>query len=208
MQITPAEVYNLQKWMETMKQVYSGIQKGLGYNNSLEMCTEGWDPVEKNDFKAWVNFYSQGEHLKYKTANQIKNGQYFQGPGINIPMEHLVSSLPSPPQTGISSEPTEQEISHKKVLSLIGRLNAAEKLFTELKVQKYLGQRGVKIEDCLEALHALKRKIQSASFRVLASLVQDLEFKEISKVATDKLIEDFLYREFYRVGEKKQLSNF
>lgn len=199
--IIPAPEYNLQKWMETMKKVYSGLQKGLGYNNSLELCTEGWDEVERQDFKAWVNFYSQGEHLKYKTANKF--GQYLQAPGINIPMEHLVSSLPTAPQTGISSEPTEQEISHKKVLSLIGRLNAAEKLFTDLKVQKYLGQRGVKVEDCLEALHALKRKIQSASFRVLAALVEDLEFKTISKTATDKLLEDFLYREFYRIGLKQ-----
>lgn len=199
-QILPLQQYNIDKWLETMKKIYSGLQKGVGYNNSLELCTEGWDPVEKNDFQSWVKYYSQGEHLKYKTA------QYYQAPGVNIPIEDLVSSLPAVPQTGISNTPNESEIAQKKIFSLIGRLNAAEKLFTDPQVQKALGKRGVKVEDCLEGLHALKRKIQSASFRVLASLVEDLELKEISKTATDNILEDFLYREFYRVGERKNLD--
>lgn len=168
---------NLQKWMETMRTIYSYANQGHDFNHAYEKLTETWDPVEKLDFKHWMAFYQENNHKKYSQAMKIAN--LFN----KIPVDNLKASLPKIevplPKNPILSEEQKKEEIKKKIRAIIGRLNAAEKLATDPEVQKELQKvLDIGIGKWLEELQWVKRQVQLAPMKNIASpILEDLIHK-------------------------------
>lgn len=161
--------YNLNKWLDTTRQIYKVHKSGHDLAQSTEFAIKDWDTMEKNDFKNWLKYYQSGQQLAYKTAFTVGDG---------VDLSRLKASLPGIP--GLIYNETEeeslksreldkkQEIERKRQ-ALIGRLNSAEKIFyTQIKD---LFKSESEAEAWLETLHSLKRKVQSIKN---AETIQDI----------------------------------
>lgn len=187
--------HNLQKWMDTVYQVFGDMNQGLSFFEAFEKATQGWNKGEKRDFRHWIDFYQSGAHLKYKTAQE-----YYQlngdGPPV-IPMDHLSAKMPGyqKPHSDKSQDKIDRELKEleekkkqqeaearkaelrKKIIS---RLQAAEKIVTDPEAQKdLLNAVDMGLPKWLETLHSLKRSIQTAPMRSSASpILYDLIAKQ------------------------------
>jgi hypothetical protein len=199
--------YDINKWMSSMKNIYTLSSQGLPFKQAFEETTNNWDKIERNDFEKWISYYQQGNHMKYKTAQD-----YYQlngdGPPL-IPMNHLSAKLPGVSVPGmpqmdmfnaqdkIDKELKELEEKKKKEEAefkkselrkkIISRLQAAEKIVTDPSIQQDLnGAIDMGLGKWLETLHSLKRSIQTAPMRSSAScILQDLIFKESNRLKAD-----------------------
>lgn len=177
--------YNVQKWIQSMKEIYALEYKGYPLQQAFDIITDKWDKMEKKDFNHWLKFYQSNQHLAYKTASD-----YIDNSGALLPINGLRANIPGVPSR-ISdypqnipnindyndSEAYQRQLAQEnkmilaqKVQALIGRLNAAEKIFTSANFKKVLDE---DYEPWLAALHDLKRKIQLAHIRN-ASMITDL----------------------------------
>jgi hypothetical protein len=183
----PAQPYNVQKWIDTTKNIYVLVLKGHTEPEAFDILTNKWDKMEKLDFKHWLKFYQSNQHLAYKKAD----GNYIENSGTVIPINNLKAHLPGVPsripdfvrqdvQNIVDFENAEDEKRYReeqaklmlaqKVQALIGRLNSAEKIFTSANFKNVLDS---EYEPWLASLHDLKRKIQLAKIRN-ATLISDL----------------------------------
>ena len=153
---------NIQKWMGTMQQLYQLVHQGVNYNQASTELLNNWEIMEQKDFRNWMRFYEEGAHKKYKIANHLEVGS-----GNFIPMEHLRSQMPMrmpemqeylPKKT---QEQEDKEDVKKKIKGIISRLNSAERMSTDWRVQqelqKYLD---IGVSKWLETLQSIKRHIQ------------------------------------------------
>ncbi len=187
---------NVQKWMESMRHIYAYSYQGVPFQAALDQVTKDWDVMEKKDFVNWLKFYQDKGHQKYKTAQQ-----YYQvGPGAVLPLDHLRAELPGPMPdmsqfevsrpTPAQTEAEKKEQIKKKVKSIVGRLNAAERLATDPEVQKEL-QRCLEIGvgRWLEELQKVKRMVQLAPMRSAASpILEDLMIRHANCLRHEGLI--------------------
>lgn len=185
---------NVNKWMQSMRDTYAQAQSGLGWENAFDNVTADWDDMEKQDFKRWLSFYQQDAHNKYKTAqfapSHIENGGSF------IPnVDHLRSALPNrvPDMSpfvvhqdvnNVQERQLQKEHIEKKIQSLIGRLNSAEKIATNPQVQVALKKcLQMSVEEWVSMLQKLKREIQLAPMRVsTSSLIEDIIYKNANQI--------------------------
>jgi hypothetical protein len=180
--------YNIKKWMNSMQQIYSQSAV-IGWNNSFNQITAGWDNMEKEDFKKWMSFYQEDSHNKYKTAQYIENGGSF------IPVDHLKATLPSKqpnmslftPNKDINNNDEKENqrlLVERKIQSLIGRLNSAEKIATNPHVQLALKKSLLmSVDDWVSLLQKLKREIQLVPMRVTtATLIDDIIYKNANQI--------------------------
>lgn len=191
----PKNPYNIKRWIEAMNNLYQQA-KIIGYNNAFNQITNKWDEMEKLDFKTWLKFYEQDNHLKYKQA------QY-------IPLDALKAALPpaySPRDLQVNEdEQTENPVIVKKqivpdkksldflIKSLLSRLTAAENIATKSNVRDALDKAGINIKEWFTLLHRLKLEIQSAPIRTATAsdLIEDIIVKN-ANTASNKLTKDFL----------------
>lgn len=159
---SPKPERNINKWVETTKELYSLLQT-QPYNQAFNIVTASWDDNEKFDFKNWLGFYQQEADKKYKIAQFNP-----------IPISALKAEVPD------LNKKDEQLDVEKVIKSIISRLAAAERLATlNLDVRSQLEKRlAVGLGPWLEALHGLKRQIQTLKTQRAASIAEDLIIKE------------------------------
>lgn len=186
--------HNIGRWMKSMQEVYMQSPR-VGWSKAFDAVTNGWDDMEKRDFKNWMSFYQEGGHQKYKTA-QFLPSTYVENGGSFIPVDHLKSSLPGK-QPDMSSFTVSQDVNavqekeaqkalvERKIQSLVGRLNSAEKIATNPQVQLALKQcLQMSVDEWVSLLQKLKREIQLAPmrFRAANSLLDDIVYKNANQV--------------------------
>ncbi len=181
--------HNINKWMKSMQEVYA-ISPLLGWTQAFNKTTAGWDDMEKSDFKKWISFYQEDAHHKYKTAQL-----YLENGGAFIPnIDHLKAKLPGR-EPDMSSFMVSQDINNaqekelqkaiveRKIQSLIGRLNSAEKIATNPQVQLALKKcLHMGVDEWVSLLQKLKREIQLAPTRITSSnLIEDIIYKNANQ---------------------------
>lgn len=153
---------NLSRWIETLQALYANASDS-NFNQTLDSLTSTWDPMEKQDFKHWLNFYTEGAQYKYKTA------QY-----LDIPPDPFKALQPDLSHLRSPEQEEQIEIADK-IRAAISRLNSVEKIVTSPKVQKSLRYLDMGVSQWLEELHKLKRMLQLAPLRnVNSTLCEDL----------------------------------
>ncbi|HLG27268.1 MAG TPA: hypothetical protein VI423_05740, partial [Paenisporosarcina sp.] len=178
-----------------MREVYSQTQRGIDLVDAFNYVTSGWDEMEKQDLKRWMKFYEQNAHNKYKTAQF--GPSYIENGGSFIPnVDHLRSGLPIR-QPDMSPFAMNQDVNdarerqlqkeqvEKKIQSLVGRLNSAEKIATNPQVQVALKKcLQMSVEEWVSLLQKLKREIQLVPMRTTtsASLVEDIIYRNANQV--------------------------
>jgi hypothetical protein len=175
--------HNLNKWLDTVKNIYNLHFKGYDLGESTELLIKDWDTMEKNDFKNWLKFYQTNQNKSYKIA------QFTVGDGI--PIDHLIRRTPDFPSKIMDPRNEEweklQENSQKQKLerqrqALIGRLNSAEKIVSTNAGNLFKTE--AEINSWLETLHSLKRKIQTIKS---AATLQDVIIASANKLKFDGL---------------------
>jgi hypothetical protein len=63
-------VRDVDKWIASLKEIYSKMYEGEDRETASKQVTEGWNSMEKSDFNNWAKFYEGKNHEKYnvKTA--------------------------------------------------------------------------------------------------------------------------------------------
>lgn len=191
---------NIKKWMEAMRNIYIRSNM-IGWTAAYNEITSGWDDMEKRDFKDWMLFYQEGAHNKYKTAQYLSSpaspssplAHVENGGGFVPNVDHLRAAFPNrePDMSSfvVTKEPvdksTEKEQVARKIQSLIGRLNSAEKIFTTPQVQIALKKTlQISPDEWVSLLQKLKREIQLAPMRATsASLIEDIIYKNANQIA-------------------------
>jgi hypothetical protein len=180
--------HNIDKWLEATKKIYLLINNNdISFYEAFDKITSEWDAMEKIDFKYWLSFYQQDGDKAYKKASyyDINNA------GTYIPMnwkdksntsdQDIKAKIPKipprvvpPVKTDTDEEKIDKKIKQKEeqdavavlVRKIIGRLNSAEKLITDVNAAKLLGKN---LETWLSALQSIKRMIQVAPFQGVIS---------------------------------------
>ncbi len=197
--------HNLQKWMVAMRSYYFLRNQGYPLSYSFNIATKEWDDMEREDFKHWLSFYQENGHTKYKTAQINTEPRYYQaGEGAMIPLDHLKAKLPGMPDMSqyqdrdlslLAEQQNKKQEAENFIKAIVGRLNAAERLITKPEVQTVLKEMlRMGLPEWLEALHRLKREIQTAPIQARAAL-KNLKIKDINTQATNILIQDLLFKE-------------
>lgn len=180
--------HNIDKWLEATKKIYLLINNNdISFYEAFDKITSEWDAMEKLDFKYWLSFYQQDGDKAYKKASyyDINNaGTYVPmnwKDKSNVSDQEVKSKIPQiPPRVvpPVKSETDEDKIDKKLkqkeeqdavavlVKKIIGRLNSAEKLITDVNAAKLLGKN---LETWLSALQSIKRMIQVAPFQGVIS---------------------------------------
>jgi len=100
-------IRDIDAWTKALKDIYILNGQGIPYNKAFSIITEDWNPMVKNDFKTWVRYYQENTHEKYKIANDWMEERQIQ------------------PEVSVQKKvKTKEDVKQ----SLLGRLNAAEKL--------------------------------------------------------------------------------
>lgn len=184
---------NIQKWMQSMQHIYGLSRIGVEWNDAFIKVTSGWDEMEKQDFKKWMQFYQENAHQKYKSAqfpSHIENGGSFI-PNIDQLRGGLAVREPNMNHFVVQQDVNEareralqKEVVEKKIQSLIGRLNSAEKIATNPQVQVALKKcLQMSVEEWVAMLQKLKREIQLAPMRnTTASLLDDIIYKNANQL--------------------------
>lgn len=187
------------KWVNTVKDVYYHVHKGLEKSVALQHAIAGWDEMEQRDFKNWLRFYEQNAHKKYseageKPALRMKVGQvgywedinragYFvpvhQDPPAAKALQPRIHEmdLAKDPETneGVQSD-EKREIIETQRNKIVSRLDSAEKLLRSHEGQIFAGK---EFEALMHIIYELKKKIHT-----------------VNKISTStKLYEDMIVRE-------------
>lgn len=190
--------HNMKKWVQTMREIYALNTQGKGLGQAFDIATKKWDNMEKSDFQHWLTFYQSGQHLAYKTA-QDGGRRYFEVGTAMIPLpKATIKGMPGVVShdgdknnvtsvvTEISSERAKALALYDRAKQLIGRLNAAERLFTkDVDFRKMLGNQ---FEPWLAKLHELKRLIQTTpidSGRMSYATIQDMIIKSSNQLRAE-----------------------
>lgn len=185
---------NIAKWMNAMREVYAQVKIGFEMSQAFDVITANWDDMEKQDFKKWISFYQEGAHNKYKIAQlsstHIENGGSFI-PNIDQLRSGLTQRQPDMSQFVVQNDindarekALQKEHVDKKIQSLIGRLNSAEKIATNPHVQVALKKcLQMSVEEWVSLLQKLKREIQLAPMRSTSvTLIDDILYKNANQI--------------------------
>jgi len=170
---------DLTKWLDTLKSIYFQERNGISKNSATDYLTKDWDEAEKTDFKTWFKFYEEGTHLKYKKAQNLFNGS---SPGYFIPLgkpdqetakENIGGKDIDYAKSLISNEMTVAEkksIIERQRSKIIGRLDSAEKLLRSKEGDLFAGD---ELENLIEAIYSLKKKVQVMNKMSLSTKIYD-----------------------------------
>lgn len=171
--------HNINKWLQTVRQIYAAEKNGLTRAQAVRQATNGWNIMETYDFLNWIKFYQEGAHLKYKTAQLwYENGQ----PGYFLQIKPDAPKEPEPVvdhnAVDNAREDVERQEEKKKVIEkqrqkIVGRLDSAEKLLRSPEGQLFAGP---EMEGLMEAIFSLKKKVQlvnklSTSIRLYEDMI-------------------------------------
>jgi hypothetical protein len=186
------KIYNLNKWMGAMKDIYIKLHLGASRNESVEQITNDWDMVEKREFLDWLKYYESGDHLKYKRAQNSyyvnDDINYFlPNPKANIPnpirsINDQISSIPQEAAQIVSNKQNELSKEDKRKIiedlrkKILGRLNSAERLLSSQQGQIFAGP---DFEKLLSAIYELKKQIQTVNkISLSAQTIIDLVIRQ------------------------------
>lgn len=73
--------YNIDKWAALVHRIYSAVESGdMALSNAIDYYgnTLDSDPGESDNFKRWMRYYGEGNHLKYSEESHLmkKNAVY------------------------------------------------------------------------------------------------------------------------------------
>ena len=184
--------HNVEQWMKFMQIIYAQAP-AIGWRVAFDRITSDWDNMEKQDFKSWMNFYQENGHQKYKTAQFLPNN-YVENGGTFIPVDSLKGKLPvrepdmssfvsSQNANATQDKDMQKLLVERKIQSLIGRLNSAEKIATNPQVQLALKKcLQMSVDEWVSLLQKLKREIQLAPMRFsTASLLNDIVYRNANQ---------------------------
>jgi hypothetical protein len=175
------QVYNLSRWMESMKNVYVRMHLGANKNEAVDVITADWNPIEKLDFINWMKYYESGDHKKYKRAQKAT---YYVNDDLNYFIPNPKQNIPSPirsineqitnaPQEAANAAAKQKNEEDKRQTiedlrrKILGRLNSAEKLLSSQQGHMFAGG---DFERLLSAIFELKKQIQIVNKVSVASL--------------------------------------
>jgi hypothetical protein len=189
--------YDTQKWLEAIKTVYYLEKNGLDRSSAIQRVTADWKVTEVNDFRNWLRFYEEGNHLKYKVA-QFYYGNADVGYLLPIKKDPDKQEQVSGKDIDFARDAAADEMSNseKKRLieklrnKLLGRLDSAEKLLRSSEGQLFASEEHASL---LETIYNLKKKVQLVN----------------KKSSSTKLYDDMIVREanilsrkgFYKAAE-------
>lgn len=197
----PDQPYDVAKWIQAMREIYARVHRGFNEEQALNKVTAGWDTMEKEDFKTWKRYYTEGTQHKYKTAQVSDYYQAEDGSPL-LPLRDWRYKMPGgpdmnamdlPPHIEDEKEKQRQEEEAKEAerlakieetrKRLISRLTSAERLATntDADLNETLG---MGLDEWLQMLHSLKRSIQTAPMRSAASpILYDLIIRKGNQLA-------------------------
>jgi hypothetical protein len=177
--------HNTDKWLVAVRELYTKEKDGLDRTSALSQATANWSNNEKLDFKNWLRFYEEGNHLKYKFAQNnyylgddpgyflsirpdpIKSEAVVSGSDINSVKEKVSNEL---------TDKERKEIINKQRKKVISRLDSIEKLLRSDDGSLFAGK---ELESLMEAIFGLKKKVST-----------------LNKVSTsNKMYQDMIIRE-------------
>jgi hypothetical protein len=187
--------YNVNKWMQSMRQIYSHVHSGVSSEKAFEVITKDWDVMERFNFEHWMRFYQEGTHEKYKTAQQ-EQPRYLELGGMPaIPIEHLRSNMSGMPNMDryeandeadaakAEEEALQREELKKKIKSIDSRLRSAFKLMSDPHVQRELNKTlDISIHDWLKQLQDLQRYIVLTPLKRV-STIDDIIVKRANQLS-------------------------
>lgn len=180
--------YDVQKWMNTLKNIYELESNGFSLNDAMKKVTTSWKDNEVVNFQNWIKFYKSRSHLKYSLA---KNWYQGDAPGYYLPMDEKKEEFKaSDPMEELRaqvassmSEKDRKEIIERQRHKLIGRLDSTEKLLRSHEGQLFSGAEFEKLLDCI---YDLKRKIQLVNKKsVSTKLYDDMIIREANILKRD-----------------------
>lgn len=134
-------VYNINKWVETMRNVYASIYAGSSYDQAVKANVSDWNRREIAAFQTWMNYYKSGNDQKYKKAANMYMSENIPGyflPNPKLPEPIAVPDNSNPINTVVKQfvDDKAEKAEKKKVIEdqrkkIIGRLNAAVKHLTQ-----------------------------------------------------------------------------
>lgn len=193
-------VYNLNKWLEAMREIYSKLYFGTPFKESFGHVTSHWDEVEKKDFSSWMQYYQGGNQNKYKKAqfyvNEnipgyfIPNAPRASAPPVIPDLNDLIMNLEPPVETPAQLEQkAKAEKENKRKLmeeqrkKIVGRLHAAIKHLTSYEGHMLAGE---ELDKLLTGMYTLLHQIQTVNkISVSNQLYYDLIIRQANKLAHD-----------------------
>jgi len=189
--VIPDSPRDVNKWMNAMREIYARVHRGWDYNQAFNKVTDNWDIMEKQDFKAWKRFYTEGTQDKYKTAQsdyyQAEDGSpllpfnalKYRMPGdrnhFDLP-EHIEEDKQQQAEEAAIKEQEKKEAIEDARSKLLSRLTSAERIATKMNgVDDLVQTLGMDLDAWLTMLHSLKRTIQVAHVKSASSpILNDL----------------------------------
>lgn len=172
--------YDIGRWVDATKKIYELMAKGLSSTQARESVIGKWERREQMDYEQWLKFYKEQVPEKYSKLAFDTNEPLLGGLPVNtlraiMPTPngqgHVTKVSPGLPQHLPNDVNEVRETIESQRKKLIGRLNSAEKLLSNLDGQLFAGDDQ---ELMLKLLQDLKRRIQTANKRTIkSSLFED-----------------------------------
>lgn len=186
------QIYNLNKWLEAMRIIYTNVHFGRTFKESFGIVTSSWDAVERKDFEAWLDYYQSDNQNKYKKAfanfyvNENIPGYFIPNNPKNPTPPPVIPDLSEPVVAVQKSvnETLSKEEKRKKIedqrKKIIGRLNAAVKHLTSHEGHMLAGE---EFEKLLAGMYELIKQIQTVNKVSLSNqLYYDLIIRQSNKL--------------------------
>lgn len=172
--------HNTDKWLQAVRNLYVKEKDGMTRNQAFHQITANWSIPEATDFKNWLRFYEEGNHLKYKFAqttvyggpgyylsfqnDPVQSEKTVNGNDINLLKEDVSASL---------TEREKKQLIEKQRKKIIGRLDSIEKLLRTDDGHLFADK---ELENLMETIYGLKKKInilnkKSASTKIYADMI-------------------------------------
>lgn len=180
--------YNVQKWIQTMRELYAAVHQGMNISDAFNFVTKDWDVMEKQNFKHWTSFYQEDAQQKYKTAQYLEDNN--GAPLVplsdlkaipkkmimpNIDQNYIDDKINRINEQKAQKEQARQEAKDKIKYTkskLVSRLNAAIKLSMTPEIQELLGG---EVSSFVKGLQDLVREINLTKLQSLDSpILNDL----------------------------------
>jgi hypothetical protein len=182
--------YNLNKWIESMREIYTSVHFGNTLPDAFGKITANWDKVEKRDFQTWMQYYQGDNQNKYKKASNFYVNDNIPGyflPNPNQPPSPIVSPDVSEPMATVQhavDERVSKEEKRKKMeeqrKKIIGRLNAAVKHLTSHEGHLLAGE---EFDNLLAGMYELIKQFQTVNKISLSNkLYYDLIIRQANKL--------------------------
>ncbi len=160
--------YDINKWLKVANDLKYYESKGQNRLDLLGKMQKDWSEREKDDFKAWLRFYEEGTHMKYKKAQQMS----YESPswsGYYLPNAYSPNAKTEEPQYASDVE-NKKEIIESQRKKIISRLDSVEKL---LRTEKGHVFAGGELENLIDIIYQLKKKINTVNKTAKSSRIYE-----------------------------------